>query len=323
MNKYFLVKISILIFIALGFAFVIKIETSIAEITVELLPRWNKGEKQSLELVKSRKKTRGGKVVLETTARTDLDVEIIEANNDGYLLSWTYNETILDNPEQAQNPIIKQMSNLLKGHQIVFEVDSQGYINGVKNWKEMKKKSEEFLNIISKTLRESGLDKTTVDMLCNQVAAMFSTKEQIEMLSTRDAGLYFLPLGKSYMLASPFEYDDLLPNPFGGEPFPSKALLSLESHDVKKNRSIVKWKQTIIPEDAARILEKTFQDLSNRLGKPMPKEDELSTIDIKDYAEFTVIASSGWIEKFKHTRTIKIDASWQKDTSVIRMKGVK
>ena len=323
MNKYLLVKITALIFIALGFACVINIETSIAEIVVELLPHWKKGEKKSLELVKTKKRTKGSKLVFDSTTRTDCDIEIIEANNDGYLLSWTYSETKFDNPEQAQNPIVKQMSNILKGLQVVFEFDSQGYINGVQNWKEMKKKSEEVINAINKSLKESGADKTTVDKVCDQIAAMFSTKEQIEMMSTREAGLYFLALGKSYTLASPFEFDDVLPNPFGGEPFPSKGKLFLESHDGKKDRSIVKWKQTIPSEDATRILKKTFQDLANRLGKPIPKEGELPTFDIKDSAEFTVIASSGWIEKLKHTRTIKVNADWQKDTMVIKMKGGK
>ncbi|MCP5003903.1 MAG: hypothetical protein GY941_08130 [Planctomycetes bacterium] len=323
MSKYLLNKITTLIFITLGFACVINIETSIAEISVELLPHWRKGERQSLELVKTRQRIKGNKLVLDSTTRTDFNIEIIEADNKGYLLSWTHGETTFDNPEQANNPIVEQMSNILKGLQIIFEIDSRGYITGVPNWKEMKKKSDKVISAIRQSLNETGADKTTVDKVCDQIASMFSTKKQIEMMSTREAGLYFLALGRNYTLSSPFVYDDVLANPFGGEPFPSKAKLLMESHDREKDRSIVKWNQTIPTEDATRILKKTFQDLADRFGKPMPKEDELPKFDIKDSAEFTVRASSGWIEKLKHIRTTKVNTDWQQDTMVIRMKGVK
>src|SRR5262249_3806810 len=152
-----------------------------------------------------------------------------------------------------QNPLVKQMTNLLKGFQIVLEIDSSGSIEGVRNWKELKKRSAKLLDTMTEELQKGGVAKAMVARACAQVASMFATKEQIEQMSTRDAQLFFLILGRAYPPSKALEYEDKLQNPLGGEPFPSRAVFSLKAIDKKSGRAVVTWKQTVDPKEAGRV----------------------------------------------------------------------
>ena len=68
---------------------------------VSLLPAWKKGERVEYELVKTRRKERGGVVQSDETTRTPVTVEVLEAGRSGFLLAWTPGETRFDNPALA------------------------------------------------------------------------------------------------------------------------------------------------------------------------------------------------------------------------------
>jgi hypothetical protein len=291
-----------------------------AENSVELLPRWKKGEKLRFEMVKSRQKTQGDKATLKTTTRTDLEIEVLSASKDAFILAWTLGETRFDNPSQAEHRLVQKVANLLKGYRIVLELDSQAAIQGVQNWKQLKEASTNLLDTLTDELKVAGIDQATVAKTRAQVASMFSTKQQIDQLGTREAQLFFMALGIEFEGGEPVEFEDKLPNPFGGEPFPSLARFALKEVDKKQGMAKVTWTQTVASEDARRIMEKTLKDLTQRLGKPVPDADRLKTFTLEDGAEFSIELSSGWIQSFTHKRVTKTEGTSQEDAITVTRK---
>src|SRR5207247_977646 len=110
---------------------------------------WKKGEKLRFEMVKSRQKVEGAKVTLKVTTRTDLEIEVLSASKDAFLVAWTFGETTFDDPSQAKKPLVQKMTNLLKGYRIVLELDSQAAIKGVQNWRELKEASTKMLDTLT------------------------------------------------------------------------------------------------------------------------------------------------------------------------------
>jgi len=213
------------------------------------------------------------------------------------------------------------MANLLKGYRLVLELDSQAAIQGVQNWKELKELSTKLLDDLTNELKAAGVDQATTAKVRTQAASIFATKQQIEQLGTREAQLFFMPLGVEFEKGKPVEFDDKLPNPFGGESFPSRARFSLKEIDKKLGVAKVTWTQTVATEEARRIMEKTLKDMAQRLGKPVPQANTLKTLTLEDSAEFSVELASGWIKAFTHKRVTKTEGTLQEDSLTITRKG--
>ncbi len=118
----------------------------------------------------------------------------------------------------------------------------------------------------------------------------------------------------------PTEYEDQLPNPFGGEPFPSRATFSLKEAERKAGRAIIEWTQKLDPEKSTPIIEKTLQDMAARLGRRLPDGELRESISMEDKAEFVVDLSSGWLDRMTHTRTVKSGEVVQEDNLTIERK---
>lgn len=280
----------------------------------EVLPNWETGQKTRYEIVKTRKKTQGELVTLNMTARTGLEIEVLEVNDEGYTLAWTFGETEYDDPKFREDPLVKQMSNLLKGHRIILELDPQAIILGVENWKEIQGSTEEMIEVLTKSLEAEGLNKTKIEKLGQQVASMFATKQQITELCTREAQIMFMAIGVELVPSQPLAFEDKLPNPFGGEPFPTRAAFTLKENDADSDETTIKWRQTLVPDDARRIMEATLKTLAERIGGPVPDADQLLKFSVEDQAQFVFEKSTGWIHSATHKRSTRAGGNTQEDT---------
>ncbi len=151
---------------------------------------------------------------------------------------------------------------------------------------------------------------------------MFTTKEQVEQLCTRDARIYFMALGRTYVLHEPYEYHDPLPNPLGRDLFPTGAKLFLKTFDQQSERAVLSWNQPTDPKQAARILESMIQDLAARRGKKSPEEASTKTISMEDKADIVIDAGTGWVNRLTLTRSVNLGTRSQVDTTTF-VKSVK
>ncbi|WPD21745.1 MAG: hypothetical protein SD837_16240 [Candidatus Electrothrix scaldis] len=288
--------------------------------SIEVLPRWKKGEKVQYEIIKTRRKRQGKSVTMDLTTRTDLEIEVLSKKNDGYVLAWTLGATRFDDPNQAKKRLNQQMSNMLKDQRIILELDSQAVINGVQNWKDLQESSKKILKILTAELNNAGLDPAMIAKVRTQITSMFATKQQIEQLCTREARIFFMALGIELAPSNLLEYEGKLPNSFGGESFPCHAQFALKAVNRKSDRVKISWNQKMLPDDARRIMERTLRDLARRLGKTMPDAEQLKSLTIEDSAEFVLEISTGWIQHVKYARTTRVEGSSQQDETMITRK---
>ena len=206
--------------IAAALVFLVMPSEHVAADEIELLPRWKKDEKLIFEMVKTREDSKDGKTTLKVSTRTELEVEVVKVSKDGYVLRWVTGETKFDDPKFAADPFVRRISNLLQGNQVILEMDSRGSLKGVQNWKEVKETSVKVLDVAMEEMQKAGFDKAMIAKIRAQTVSMVTTKEQVEQLCTREAELLFAVLGQSYAISKPNEFDGVLPNALGGEPFP-------------------------------------------------------------------------------------------------------
>lgn len=266
-------------------------------------------------------KSADGRSTITGKTHTDFTIEVLSANDDGYLVGWTAGKTTFDSPSQAEHSFLGHVVNLMNGRQIVLEIDSHGAIRGVQNWKELKAVALKSLDTLGATedLQNKKPGNVRMSSLREQWESMLGTKEKVEELCAREAQLYFMVLGRGDAGNNSVEYEDRLPNPLGGEAFPTHAKMALTTFDKQAGRAVITWSQTADPTQVARILDSMIKAMRARLGRA-PLEGEFpQAISMEDHAEIIVDVTTGWVKTLKHARSVNFGARAQVDTtSIIR-----
>lgn len=288
--------------------------------SVSLVPKWQPGDKLRYEMVRTRERSQKSEPARKGGARTDFGVEVLSASKTGFVLAWTWGETRIDDPDLASNLAARKMANLMNGVRMILDVDPDGAFRGVQNWEELKEKGTRLMDAMKDELKKAGIDETTSAAIRAQASALFASKEQIDQFVTREPQLFFMVMGAEFDGDTPNEMDSELPNPFGGEPFPSRARVALKGIDKEAGLARVTFQQTVEPNAARRIMERSLRDMAKRLGKPAPDGPLVKDLVIEDSAEFAIEISTGWIQSLTHTRMSKVDAGFQRETVAITRK---
>ncbi len=289
--------------------------------SIEIIPHWMKGDSFTLTIARAREKSVGGQSIVSGKTRTHFTIEVLRADDTGYSVGWTAGDTTFETSLPSET-FLRQIVDLMKGKQIVLQVDARGTITGVQNWKELRSETLKALDaLLAKTpdSHNGSADQTLLSNLRAQWETMFATKEQVEQLCTRDARIYFMIFGRRYVLNEPHEYDDLLPNPIGGDPFPTKARIILQAFNQQSGQATLSWNQKTNPKQTARILESMLKDLAARRGKRSPETESTTTLSMEDNADITVDVRTGWVNRLILTRSINLGTRAQTDiTSIVR-----
>jgi hypothetical protein len=288
---------------------------------IEILPHWKQGDRVRLEITRARVKSADGESRITGKTHTDFTIEVLSANDEGYLVGWTAGKTTFDAPSQAEHSFLGQVVNLMHGRQIILEIDSHGAIRGVQNWKGLKTAALKSLDALAaaKDLQEEKPDNARMSNLRAQWESMLGSKAQVEELCAREAQIYFKVLGRGYARNTPFEYEDLFPNPLGGDAFPTHANMALKTFDRQAGQAVIAWSQVADPKQVSQILESMLKEMSARVGKVPPEGEFPKSISMEDHAEIVVDVTTGWVKTLKHARSVNFGTRAQVDTtSIIR-----
>ena len=289
---------------------------------VAIVPHWAQGDRFDLVLTRTREKAVDGQSSRSGKTETHVTLEVLKSNAQGYLVGWTAGDTTFDVPTASES-LVRQIVGLMKGLQIVLQINQEGIITGVQNWNELRSETVKVLDdLLSKTRNspQQGSDYTTLSNLRAQWDSLFGTKEQIERLCTRDAQMYFLALGRAYDSEKPYEYEDRLPNPLGGEPFPARAMITLTAFNEQSKQAALTWSHQADPQQAARIIQSMIKDLASKRGKSVPDGTVAQPIAIDDTAEIMVDVRTGWITTLSRKQSIQLGTRIQTDrTSIVKV----
>lgn len=289
--------------------------------SVEILPHWKKGDTIRLEITRARVKSADGRSTITGKTHTDFRIEVLSADDNGYLVGWTADKTKFAPPSQAEHSFLGQVVNLMNGLQIILEIDSHGAIKGVRNWKGLKAAALKSLDALAAAegVRKEKPDKAFMSSLRAQWESMLGTKKQVEELCTREAQVYFKVLGRGYTHDNPYEYEDRFPNPLGGEAFPTHARMALKTLDKHAGRAVITWSQVADPKQVSRILESMLKEMSARVEKEPLEAEFPKAISMEDHAEIVVDVTTGWVKTLNHARSVNFGTRAQVDTtSIIR-----
>jgi hypothetical protein len=285
--------------------------------SVEIIPRWNEGERSELIVTRVRDKSLNGQSTRSGKTHSRFSLEVLRADSQGYLVGWTVGATTFEVPAPSES-ILRQVVGLMQGMQIVLQLDPHGTITGVQNWEALRGemlKNLESLPANTSDAQRGKADQALRENLRAQWDTMFSTRAQIEQVCTRDAQVYFKVLGRTYTRDQPYEYHGHLDNPLGGDPFPARADIALKSFDDRSGQAVLHWNQSADREQTDRIMRSFVQDMAARRGKQVPDEGFMKTVALETHAEVEIDVETGWVTKLTETKSVNLGTRAQTDTT--------
>jgi hypothetical protein len=288
---------------------------TIQDAKIRVSPKWEAGQVLRYEQTKERTRKQGELTKLSGKSRTEITLTVKNVTPQAVVVEWALGETKLEDPQQQSNPLVQQMANVVRGYRIELELDPEdATILGVRNWQQLQETSRQVVDLLVADLSKNQTPADAISAVRKQMEGMFATKESIEQNFTREPQLFFLTMGREFDPRNPASYEDKLPNPLGGEPFPAHGQFVVKTWDEAQKRLVVDWSQKVDPEQASAILERTLQAIAKNAGRPAPSPSAVGQISISDAGSFTLDTATGWIVELRHTRTNEAGSNQQSDT---------
>ena len=290
-----------------------------APVTLSIPPRWEVGTSYRLELTKTRRR---GPSDAEVGTITPVDVTVSEEYPDGYLLTWTYGESEFVGMDATSMGFAAKLANLLQGTTLEMRTDEFGVPGEVANLADVRKSIDGLFELIEEQALAAGAPPAQLrQMLAPARSAFEGDLLQTSML--REPQSYYFPCGMSLRLGEVIESEDLIPNPFGGEAFPGRSTLVLESLDQDARSAVIGYRLTLDPEHTSRILLDSLKKLAAAQGAPAPEIDDLPEFRIEDVSTYTIDLGTLLPRSMSHVRTMNTGGREQTDTLSVRVMPAK
>lgn len=191
---------------------------------VELPTDWKVGETLRLEIVQERIDSADGKETPGGTSRGILEARVQARNETGYVFVWTYSAGWFDEIAQGRLPVSTQRLQEVAGDlSLVMQTDESGVPQRLLNRDEA---VGVFKRVLDELLKQKPGEPPPPPEVA-EVVAMFTKPEVVESLLLRSAQVFYFACGAALAVGEAIEFTDALPNPFGGDPFPSKGSIAL------------------------------------------------------------------------------------------------
>lgn len=280
----------------------------IAPRDISFAPRWTKGESRTYEELKVRRTIPKGGAASQVASRARIDLKVVEADKNGYVLSWMISESTVDGPRSPeQDADLARMRKSIEGWNVLLDLDGSGNLRGMRNWREIKSKAESFNDSLLRSREFQTLQPEAQSKFRSQLNSSVATREQIEAICTREARAFLAPIGLDFKSGRPIQYEAQLPNPRGGAPFPAHARFQVTTIDPASERAIVEWHQVVDPKAARQGLGESISRLGRNLGRPPSpgNSDPYKSVSITDECRYLMDMRTGWVNDMKQVRLIR------------------
>lgn len=285
---------------------------------IALPTTWSPGTTYHVEFTKTREEFEGGELASRNSTRSPIDVEILSKNSGGYVFRWVFGRPVTETSAQISGTLVDKISGLVEGLRMDLVADASGTVTALADPSEMERHFERAGKALLEEIEaKSALEAGKLEALKRSLAALRGAALHESYLQAPK--MFTMPSGAALTLGERREYEDLLPNPFGGDPLPSRASIVLSKLDTQAHEAVVDWRQTIDPERAGPILEASLREFAKRTGQELPKDVALSLDAIEDAATYVYDCATGIPKSVVTTRTTSMAGRRRIDSNAFRV----
>ena len=290
--KYILIFLSCLFFYHHSFS-----QTDTTEIP--FVAYWAKGDSFEFKVTKVKNQWKEGQLTEADTATYYARFKVLDSTETSYRISWKYD---FDMSRSLNIPAVL-MDRILgyKSMDVLYTTTETGQFVGVENWEEIRDQTlGMFKDLLSVLEEESGKNVGEIQKAIAPLISVFESKEAIEQIILKELQYFHFPFGFALVVADTLEYEERLPNMFGGSPIPAQARVYVESVDFEEAHCELTYQLDIDPEASKNLLTSLFK----RMGlndDAFEEALEIAELNITDRNQFEYFYYPG-IPVFIETR---------------------
>jgi hypothetical protein len=278
---------------------------------VTIAPKLAIGDEFRLALVRTRDNS--AQPQQNSTSRTVISVRVTSAGADGYVLDWVPGETVVDNHQLAQNPVVMAAVEAVRGLRFRLTLNADGELTGLANQDEILPKLKSMMDTIVQQILAGIPDdeRTAMVSFMNQVLS----PEVLVSSATREAGIYFGLNGVSLASGEVAEIELQQPSPFGGGVIPGIFRVRMDS--ITTNSVSLTTETTY---DSTALLRLT-ESLIKQAGKPIPPSElaKVPPIDMNDDGTFVFDRTVGLMREVTMIRRVVAGTNQRLDRWEMRL----
>jgi len=278
---------------------------------VTIAPKLAIGDEFRLALVRTRDNS--AQPQQNSTSRTVISVRVTSAGADGYVLDWVPGETVVDNQQLAQNPVVMAAVEAVRGLRFRLTLNADGELTGLANQDEILPKLKSMMDTIVQQILAGIPDdeRTAMVSFMNQVLS----PEVLVSSATREAGIYFGLNGISLASGEVAEIELQQPSPFGGGVIPGIFRVRMDS--ITTNSVSLTTETTY---DSTALLRLT-ESLIKQAGKPIPPSElaKVPPIDMNDDGTFVFDRTVGLMREVTMIRRVVAGTNQRLDRWEMRL----
>jgi hypothetical protein len=179
---------------------------------IQIRPRFVAGDEFRLEVTRVREDA--ARPQSSYSGRSPVDVRVVSAGADGFVLDWKPGAAVIDNPQLASDPALRLAGRILGNAQFRIVLNADGEFVRVANEAELKPKLEAIVDAMLRSL-QAGMaeaERKKMDDFFRQVLS----PANLIAIATRDAQTYVGLNGLALALGDTLELTIEQPTAFGG-----------------------------------------------------------------------------------------------------------
>ena len=255
--------------------------------SVQVITFWDLGETFEYEVELQKIAFNGSDTSSNEIIKYNVEVSVIDSTEDAYVVRWFYK----DFQSNAQNPIIRKLTNIAEDIGVEIKISGYGEILSVVNWEEVRDYTSTYLD----SIRSEFPAIPELQGIIDKVAGFYATKASIEASSIQDAQQFHSFHGARYPLNERLTGIIKTNNAYYPEnPFDTEVSVTLEEMDRENNQYLIRSFQEVNTEQLIEATYNYLQETIGHLGDGMPGRelfDEMSnTVETA-----SIIHNSGWV----------------------------
>jgi hypothetical protein len=258
---------------------------------INLTPQWFVGQKWNYELAKMQTRDSGAGTIRNLGSASVIEIEILEANPDGYVLGYTLKSVELPDTGQIQgDDLLNDLAELTIDLTYEIEVSAEAVILGIRNFDEIKTIVNTGIDQVVEAVQISASpgESAELQVLFDQIRANYASENEILAFGLPELNLFLLPFGWDVDIAEVYEIEDALPSPLGGPPIPANALFEVLDPVPADTQYTFNWSQGFSGPLAEQALFESLMILSLQIDGPQPTFDDVRGIERQDNGTFVI-----------------------------------
>ncbi|NJM24839.1 MAG: hypothetical protein HC859_04280 [Bacteroidia bacterium] len=248
--------------------------------SIPFVAYWSKGDTYTFRVTKLKKQWRSDQQTKDDSSSYTASFLVMDSTESSYRIKWSFKMNVIADfglPAEA-----RQMLSKYENNEIIYRTNELGEFVEIENWEALSKDMRDmYREVIDMIAKDRKVDKQLLNSTMQPFIEAFQSKEAVEQLAFKELQLFHFPFGVEFNVSDTLQYEEELPNMFGGAPI--KGISHLFFNDVDVSNYYCSFTRTmrLDPDDTRTMLTDLFRKMKLN-DKDFQQALGSSKVDIND-----------------------------------------